>query len=157
MSVELEALHSHKAGGYTLRFKGDRPAFEAMVWQIKTLQTRDRQWMPEAFAGRGGWWLSRTAFDKLGPLFRNYQEMRRRIEDEASSSAPPPRPVPPQVEQAFAVLHLRTSAPSWLIARVRRFLADRAHPDKGGNLEEMQRINAAADLAEAWARERQAA
>lgn len=154
MSVEIEALQ-RVGEGYCLRFKGN--GFEGMRNQIKALSLDERGWIPEAFNQRGGWWLSKRAFDKLGPLFRNYQEMRRRIEDEATSNAPPPRPVPPQVEQAFQVLHLRTSAPSWLIARVRRFLADRAHPDKGGNLEEMQRINAAADVAEAWARERHAA
>lgn len=151
MSVEIEALQ-RVGEGYCLRFRGD--GFEGMRSQIKMLPYHERGWMPEAFNQRGGWWLSRAAFAEIGPAFRNYDEWRRTLKDEgpAGTTRPAPPPIPPQVEQAFAVLHLRPTAPYWLVARVRRFLADRVHPDKGGSLEEMQAINAAADIAEAWAR-----
>jgi hypothetical protein len=154
VSVELEALRSHQAGGVMLRFKGDRLDFEEMVWRIKALHTRERQWMSEAFERRGGWWLSHMAFKKVGPLFKNYVEMRRRIESETASSASSPCSIPPQVERAFAVLHLRTTAPSWVVQAVYCVLAKRAHPDAGGSHEAMKAVNLAYEQALAWAEQR---
>lgn len=155
MSVMLEALHSHAAGGVIVRFRGDRADFEQVVWRIKTLSTHERQWIPEAFERRGGWWLSQRAFEKLGPLFRNYRQVRARLEVEGKPAQAPA--IPPEVDHAFQVLHLRTTAPPWVVQAVYRVLAKRAHPDAGGSHEAMKAVNLAYEQALAWAEQHQAA
>lgn len=45
----------------------------------------------------------------------------------------------------YAALHLLPSAPPELVKAAHRCLAKLAHPDKGGDVVTMQRINAAAD------------
>jgi len=47
--------------------------------------------------------------------------------------------------EAFEVLHLRESAPPELIDAARRCLAKLNHPDVGGDLRQMQAVNAAYD------------
>jgi hypothetical protein len=62
---------------------------------------------------------------------------------------PPQRPQKvDQLSQAFETLHLRESAPLCVIKAVRKALATQYHPDKGGDLKQMQVINSAADLLE---------
>lgn len=52
------------------------------------------------------------------------------------------------VVAAFAALHLRPSAPPELVKVAHRTLAKLYHPDKGGDLATMQRINSAAAFLE---------
>ena len=54
-----------------------------------------------------------------------------------------PGPSPPG--DAWAVLHLRPTAPPELVSAAHRVLARLHHPDVGGTTEAMQAINAAAD------------
>lgn len=150
MAVLIEDL-SVVAGGYVLRFRAPaRDDFDDMRLRIKALSAHEAQWQPGAFGGRGGWWLSRAAFDKVGPLFRNYREVRQRLEAEARGGSSPPL-IPLQVEQAFSVLHLRPTAPPWVVQAVYRVLAKRSHPDAGGSHEAMKALNLAYEQALAWA------
>ena len=60
--------------------------------------------------------------------------------------------VQPGADDAFRLLGLPASASLDEIEAARRALAKRAHPDVGGSLDEMQRINAAADAARSGTR-----
>lgn len=50
------------------------------------------------------------------------------------------------VAAAYATLHLATSAPEAVIKAAHRALSLMHHPDRGGDLEQMKRVNAAYDL-----------
>jgi hypothetical protein len=58
----------------------------------------------------------------------------------------------PGADDALRTLGLPATATLHEIEAARRALAKRAHPDMGGSLDEMQRINAAADAARIGAR-----
>ena len=59
--------------------------------------------------------------------------------------------------RVYATLHLLPSAPIELVKAAPRVLAKKAHPDAGGNVETMERINTAVDLIETVHRQREAA
>lgn len=56
------------------------------------------------------------------------------------------RPEPPPPGDAWAVLHLRPTAPPELVDAAYRCLARLHHPDAGGDTVTMQRINGAVDV-----------
>ena len=59
----------------------DREEFEATREAFKNiLSMRDRYWDPEAFDGKGGWWVSYGALASVGHLFENYQTLRDQLE-----------------------------------------------------------------------------
>ncbi len=58
----------------TEEFEATRQAFK------DTLSLHDRYWDPEAFAGKGGWWVAYGALAEVGHLFENYQALRDRLE-----------------------------------------------------------------------------
>jgi hypothetical protein len=154
MLVEILAIRSTPDGGVCLRFAGQtRDDFDAMRLRIKALGVGDHAWQPQAFNGRGGWWLSARAWAKLGPQFQNYARLRARLAA-GDEGLPDRENVPPAVEQAFQVLHLRPTAPVWAVQAVYRGLAKRAHLDLGGSEALMKAINAAYEVARAWAERR---
>jgi DnaJ domain len=55
-------------------FAATKEAFKA------TLDSRDRYWDPDAFDGRGGWWVAYSALAEVGHLFSNYQVVREKLE-----------------------------------------------------------------------------
>lgn len=62
--------------------------------------------------------------------------------DEAETGAP----VQMTHDAAYATLHLLPTAPTELITAAYRILAKESHPDVGGVLEDMQRLNSAAEV-----------
>jgi hypothetical protein len=59
----------------------DTEEFEATRRAFKdTLSLRDHYWDPEAFNGKGGWWVAYGALDSVGYLFHNYQLLRDQLE-----------------------------------------------------------------------------
>jgi flagellar biosynthesis GTPase FlhF len=60
----------------TAEFEATREAFKDI------LSIRDRYWDPDAFEGRGGWWVAYGALGQVGHLFENYQEARDALERE---------------------------------------------------------------------------
>ena len=71
------------------------------------------------------------------------------IKDRNRQPPPPPRNGSiNRIDQAYDVLFLRKGAPLELISAARKILARINHPDIGGNLQTMQRINVAADMLE---------
>ncbi len=58
----------------TEEFEATRQAFK------DTLSLHDRYWDPEAFAGKGGWWVAYGALAEVGHLFENYQPLRDQLE-----------------------------------------------------------------------------
>jgi hypothetical protein len=106
-----------------------------MVESIKaTIPSRSRCWKPD----RKEWWVKAAALDVLLALADRHCGGWEYGEREQPTPAPILRPA-----DALAVLHLTQDAPAELIPLVYRFLAKRLHPDRGGNTEAMQRVNAA--------------
>jgi membrane protein involved in colicin uptake len=58
----------------TEEFEATRQAFK------DPLSLHDRYWDPEAFAGKGGWWVAYGALAEVGHLFENYQPLRDQLE-----------------------------------------------------------------------------
>jgi FtsZ-interacting cell division protein YlmF len=68
--------------GWHVRWRTpDREEFEATRGAFKNiLSMRDRYWDPEAFDGKGGWWVSYGALASVGRLFENYRTLRDQLE-----------------------------------------------------------------------------
>lgn len=58
----------------TGEFHATRQAFKDL------LSLRDRYWDPEAFDGKGGWWVAYGALAEVGHLFANYHTVRDQLE-----------------------------------------------------------------------------
>lgn len=141
------------AGGVWLRFaySDDAAVFEAGKTVIKDLPRTWRRWDPQEKA----WWLSESGLRTLArdvpcvaaPL-AHYDERRQTQEREEAARRPAEPPL--TIADAFAVLHLRSDAPIELVQGARRVLSRLHHPDLGGDLAAMKRINVAADMCEEW-------
>lgn len=161
MRVELLAARP-VAGGVSIRFKAaQRNDFEGMRLRLKALPSREAAWMPQAFEGKGGFWLSGACWKRIGPTFANYAVYQRILgdggEEDLSPKPPISVPIPARVQAAFQALHLLPSAPLAVVEAAWRALCKQAHPDTGGDLALMKRINDAHDIAEEWAKRHQAA
>jgi len=68
--------------GWHVRWRTPDPAeFDATRRAFKDiLSLRDHYWDPEAFNGKGGWWVAYGALDSVGHLFQNYQTLRDQLE-----------------------------------------------------------------------------
>ncbi len=68
--------------GWHVRWRTPDPAeFEATRRAFKDiLSLHDYYWDPEAFSGKGGWWVAYGALDSVGHLFHNYQLLRDQLE-----------------------------------------------------------------------------
>jgi hypothetical protein len=68
--------------GWHVRWRtSDTEEFEATRRAFKdTLSLRDYYWDPEAFNGKGGWWIAYGALDSVGHLFQNYRLLRHQLE-----------------------------------------------------------------------------
>src|SRR5215469_16223832 len=68
--------------GWHVRWRTpDTEEFEATRRAFKDiLSLRDHYWDPEAFNGKGGWWVAYGALDSVGHLFQNYQTLRDQLE-----------------------------------------------------------------------------
>ena len=166
-------------GGWWLRFRSrSTPTFLATKERLKTLIAYpDRLWVPEACDGRGAWYIEERALAQIGHLFSNYHLMRwwaeeaerlraraaqaeaarqRREAEQRQRQAMPLRP-PTTYQQAFTLLGLPVSASRRRIQRAYRQLAQQQHPDHGGSHQGMVALNAAYQLALAYAQAHPAA
>lgn len=68
--------------GWHVRWRTpDAEEFEATRRAFKDiLSLHDHYWDPEAFNGKGGWWVTYGALDSIGHLFQNYQILRDQLE-----------------------------------------------------------------------------
>jgi hypothetical protein len=68
--------------GWHVRWRTpDAEEFETTRRAFKdSLSLRDHYWDPEAFNGKGGWWVAYGALDSVGHLFQNYQPLRDQLE-----------------------------------------------------------------------------
>jgi len=57
-------------------FAATREAFKAI------LPLWDRYWDPDAFDGKGGWWVRYSVLDQVSHLFENYWEVRGPLEQQ---------------------------------------------------------------------------
>jgi hypothetical protein len=161
MRATLERL-MRLTDGWLFRFqRSNRLEFDAMVTCVKAEPVPERAWREEVFAGRGGWWLSRHAFARLGPLFPNYHTMLSTAGCEEEEETPPrsarftrqseAQQIPAVVVSAFATLCLLPQAPLCVIQAAYRALAKLTHPDHSGDEVQMKHLNLAYEEARAWA------
>ena len=177
MQAEIELLEHLTGGGWWLRFRSrSTPTFEATKEQLKTLIAYpDRVWVPEAYGGRGAWYIEEQSLAQLAHLFSNYSLMRwwaeegerlraraaqaeaerRQRAEEAQrqrQQQTAPALIPTNHNQAFALLGLPESSPVKRIQEQYRQLALKHHPDHGGSHQVMVAVNAAYRLALRYAK-----
>lgn len=170
MQAEIEFLEHLDGGGWWLRFRSrSTPTFQGTKEHLKMLIAYpDRLWVPEAYDGRGAWYIEELALTRIGHLFSNYsllrwwaeeaerlraqaaqaeaERQRREAEQRQRQQAMPLR-LPTTYQQAFALLGLPVSASRRRIQRAYRQLAQQHHPDHGGSHQGMVALNAAYQLA----------
>ena len=156
--------------GWHVRWRTpDAEEFEATRRAFKDiLSLHDHYWDPEAFNGKGAWWVAYGALDSVGHLFQNYQTLRDQLEQpywqqfeqqrqqrqqKKAQQRKEPQPkredvkLPRTIEEALAALHLTPPVTASDIKRAYRIQAFKSHPDHGGSHAAMLRINAAYELA----------
>lgn len=149
------------AGYLLLAFCGaTTEEFDAARMAVSGLPRQQRQWIAPARVWKvrasalvllsGCWPALRQALNELG-VSGEYGSYGRRYD------APPPPPVAPgrEIAAAFTLLCLTPAAPLELVLAARRVYGKLHHPDKGGDAQQMKRLNAAADVAEKYARKLQ--
>ena len=181
MHADIETLEHLDGGGWWLRFRSrSTPTFQATKEQLKTLIAYpDRLWVPEAYGGRGAWYIEERALAQIGHLFSNYtlmrwwaeegerlraqaahaeaERQRREAEQHRRQQQTMPLRPPTTYQQAFTLLGLPVSASRRRIQRAYRQLAHQHHPDHGGSHQMMVALNAAYQLALAHAQAHPAA
>jgi hypothetical protein len=136
-------------GAHSVRLSShDTYTFKMMIEALKDyVPACNRVYVPE----RKTWRVDGYAHDCLhGWLAYARATFNARIEWIGETDADPERewtpPPPPPRQKAgdpFAVLHLRETAPDFLIRAVYKCLSRQLHPDAGGSHEEMVKLNAA--------------
>jgi hypothetical protein len=137
---------SRVTSGYSLTFRGGN--FSPCVSTLKEfIHAYSRSYEPTTRK----WCIDEDAYAQLFQwLDYAHAELGARVEWQTSSDRkrekPPEPPPPPPRQKAsdpFAVLHLRETAPDFLIRAVYKCLSRQLHPDAGGSHEEMVKLNAA--------------
>lgn len=82
MTVTLELEYANE--GWHVRWRTpDTETFERTREAFKAiLPLTDRYWDPDAFNGRGGWWVLYGSLDLVNHLFANYLDVRIPLEKE---------------------------------------------------------------------------
>lgn len=92
------------------------------------------------------WYVKPDAYGELenflSDMYVDFAAQVRR-EDRRESHSRPQAPPRAQVNDPYAVLHLLPSAPAEVIRAAYKAMALLCHPDRGGDTEMMQRVNAA--------------
>jgi hypothetical protein len=116
-------------GGFWL----DTPYNETFVAELKNLIAfPGRKWDK----GRRQWWVSASAVVMAESIARRHYDTVEKLD-----AAPAPPPMIPHL--AYHTLHLLPSAPAEVAKAAFRAMAMLHHPDKGGDVEIMKRINQA--------------
>src|SRR5262245_21581639 len=134
---------SSEGGGFIVRFCGGKPyVFRALVGSLKDIPRERRSYDPV----NKQWSVCDRA------RLENWIDFALRLGAEVRWDGyvrqPPQPPSPPKWsprEAALATLHLLPSAPPQLIRGAHKILALINHPDRGGDVETMKRINNAFD------------
>ena len=139
---------SDRAGGHRIKLQSGEPErFKLCLDLLKAMVPRQlRRYDPEAkqwhVAAMGAQLLHRwldCASESLGAQIRWFGEGAA---GEQGSDGSPVRP-PAQAEDPYATLHLLPTAPVEVVRAAFRALAGLHHPDRGGDGEQMRRVNAA--------------
>jgi hypothetical protein len=119
-------------GGFWL----DTPYDKIFIGELKNLIAYPgRKWDKE----RRQWWVSAAAVAMAESIARRHYDNVEKLD-----AAPPPPPPPPMHSYlAYNTLHLMPSAPPEVTKAAYRAMAMLHHPDRGGNVEMMKRINQA--------------
>lgn len=124
-------------GSITIRFPFNR-------WVIDQIKTYIPSYDRAYDAGNKAWTISgfyaRDALSFLRQAFDHVEVIRSQ-----KQADPEPR-INQSHRGPYADLHLLPSAPPELVAAAYRCLAKLCHPDRGGSVTDMQRINAAMSL-----------
>ena len=136
----------------------DADAFADALAAVKSIPFRQRRYVPAWRA----WKIRPQALTRLASGWPALRDELARLgvaagDSEYEDTYTPPRLYAPQrVADAFAALQLAPGAPLGLIEAARRYWAKALHPDVSGGdtTEAMKRINVAADMCEAFARQR---
>ncbi len=131
-----------------VKFGGDDPeAFRACVAELKTLPAYLRRYDPTT----RHWYIAAEAYGHLedflatARVFHNADVRRedksKRTHHQSRERQPGTPRTPPG--DPYQTLHLLPSAPLEVVKAAYRALAVLTHPDHGGDVAEMQRINAA--------------
>ena len=169
--AELDILWRITDDWYVLRFRAPGTAFQATLAEVKDLPAWMRRWDRELLNGHGAWWISASGLAQLARLFRNYATLRAQADaayaqwreearaQEARQQARQTRRrgLPRQVAAAYRVLDLQPSASLTDIKQAYRGLAQVLHPDHGGKHTAMVALNAAYQIALAFAEAHSAA
>src|SRR5262249_22763061 len=129
-------ITSASDGSFTVRVFGGKPhIFRTLIEELKArVPSGQRNYDPESKS-----WPVRDE-----ALLNDWVEFAKRLG--ATPEWRNERRVPSGHENAFVTLHLLPTAPPELVKAAHRELVKLHHPDRGGDLETMQKVNAAYDL-----------
>lgn len=150
-------------GTYTVRLRSQDPdLFQCLIEELKSsIPPKARRYDPDEKC----WWIAaRSLLDLWLEAADSYTQVRIVWESDWQSNddaeyrdnyqaPPPPRRSHRMMRaEAYTVLHLLPTAPPEVVKAAYRTLATLHHPDKGGDVVTMQRINVAYSLLEEGAR-----
>lgn len=128
-SARLERLPPDQPFAWSLTFSQKKPTqFRSLIDDLKTVVVSwERRYIPETFT----WQLADGYVDVLKTMMGRYG-----VELIVVDNAPNP-----SRQYALQELFLAPDAPPFVIEAVYRALAKQYHPDRGGDLAKMQRLN----------------
>jgi hypothetical protein len=142
MQVHARGHKFDGASGYLL-WTPFNPAF---VDELKErIPFPRRRWAPTEKA----WWIHHGEWGRARRLVTDHFDVELQLIEKPKPERPPESPRERKarlVSEAFVTLHLVVGAPDVVIRAAHKALALAHHPDRGGDLETMKRVNAAADL-----------
>lgn len=146
MAVYLTRCDPHP-DGWVVQWQADRDhEWKHALAAIKRLPYDEREYLPESKA----WLISDHGMERIGRLFENLDEFMDL--DEPPEPSPRGARIPHAIAQAFAALHLATTAPLEVVQASYRALSKNHHPDHGGDHRSMVAINNAYDAVLTWLR-----
>ena len=141
-------ITADRAGDHNIKLQSNQPEmFKACLELLKAMVPRQlRRYDPEAkqwhIAAMGAQLLHRWLDCAGQSLGAQIQWVGEGAAGEQGSDGSPVRPTAP-AEDPYATLHLLPTAPVEVVRAAFRALAGLHHPDRGGDGEQMRRVNAA--------------
>src|SRR5262249_7543605 len=136
---------SSEGGGFIVRFCGGKPyVFRALVGSLKDIPRERRSYDP---ANKQWNVCDQASLNDWAEFAKTWGAMVEWDKVEWDGDVcQPPRPGKMIRANAFVALHLLPTAPPELVKAAHKVLSLIYHPDRGGDLETMQIVNAAFDL-----------
>ncbi len=148
--MSLEPYRLYGVDGYFIRYIADGEDFKIILATIKEIPYPSREWVPNAPGGKC-WWIAATKILKLRVHFPNIESFIKQEPPRGrQSSYRAPNAVPSHVQDAFTALHLLPTAPEHVASACYRAMAKVIHPDAGGDITQMKRVNNAYDAVREW-------